>query len=126
MVKRTTKRGNLHHLLPPDGPGLKVYGTPTDAPWYGNGCGMCGATSDEGPYSPLVPVRVRYWDPDDGWRSGVLCLGCAHECAARGPREGDYAVARQNGRAEAMDTIAEVLAGDDDGAHVESNDLGGD
>jgi len=49
------------------GPGLRTYGL---SRWWGAGyCGVCG-TRDE---SDLVPQAVRWWDPDDGWRMGVLC-----------------------------------------------------
>ena len=100
------------------GEGLKVYAVPTDAPWYGSGyCSICGGEP--------FPARVRYWDPDDGWRSGVLCVGCADECAERGPRADDYAVmaTQERERARHMDTIAAYSAGDDDAAHVDSNEL---
>ena len=120
-------RKNNIHLLPPDGAGLKVYGKKSDAPWYGNGCGICGATDPASKYSPLIPVRVRFWDCDDGWKSGVLCLGCAEDCAERGPKPGDYAYRAPDPetltKAEKMDILAEMSGGDDDAAHVGSEDL---
>jgi len=100
--------------------GLKVVGDPSQ-PWYGGGyCSICG---DHGP--SLVPVRVRYWDCDDGWRSGVLCVGCGQDCAERGPRKDDYAVATRNvvEQAALLGVVDEVLAGDDDGAQAESEEL---
>ena len=100
-----------------NGPGLRVYSTPQDRPWYGSGyCHVCGG-------SPF-PARVRFWDCDDGWKSGVLCVGCATECAERGPRCEDYAtvVARAD-KARHMDMVAFLSAGDDDAAHTDSEDL---
>jgi hypothetical protein len=31
-------------------------------------------------------MAVRYWDPDDGWRLGVLCEGCGADCIDRSPQ----------------------------------------
>ena len=86
------------------GEGLKVYAVPTDAPWYGSGyCSICGGEP--------FPARVRYWDPDDGWRSGVLCVGCADECSERGPRADDYAVmAARNASARSEWTSSRLTA----------------
>lgn len=106
-----------------DGPGLKTYSRPTDAPWYGSSgrCSICGGEP--------FPARVRYWDPDDGWRSGVLCIGCAEETAERGPKADDFACMQKRAKDEGpprevlMDAIADALDGDDDAADVESNEL---
>lgn len=69
-----------------NGPGLKVLSTET---WWGQGyCGVCG---DREPKS-LLPQAVRWWDPDDGWKMGVLCEGCGEEVRERGPQPDDYAV----------------------------------
>jgi hypothetical protein len=104
----------------PNGPGLKVVGDLTQR-WYGPGyCGICGNKSES-----LVPVRVRWWDCDDGWKTGVLCVGCGLEASARGPKPTDYA-SRQHDQAEhasMLDEIDELLAGDDDGAQTESEEL---
>src|SRR3990167_5546786 len=56
------------------GRGLTLIGRPGER-WGGLGsCGLCGETAPEGT-SPLLPQAVRWWDPDDGWRLGGLCLG---------------------------------------------------
>ena len=102
------------------GPGLKVVGD-TSRAWYGPGyCGICGDRGES-----LVPVRVRFWDADDGWKSGVLCVGCGVEAAERGPKADDYAVvtADPEYRAELLNAIDLASAGDDDAAHVESDKL---
>ena len=99
-----------------NGPGLKVLGNATSDRWYGPGyCGICGDTE-------VVPVAVRYWDPDDGWRLGVLCVGCGDECRSRGPQRGDYAY-RTTDTAE-QKTRLDVLAdlGDLDGAYADQAD----
>ena len=68
-----------------EGPGLKILSSRLNT-WYGGGyCGRCGDQDN------LIPQAVRFWDPDDGWRSGVLCLLCGEAVALRGPRPGDYA-----------------------------------
>lgn len=55
--------------------------------WHGPGyCGICG---DRGP--SLEPKAVRWWDPDDGWKMGALCVGCAEGAKLRPPRPEDYA-----------------------------------
>ena len=125
-------RSNNHHMLPPDGPGLKVRGLPTDPPWYGQGCGICGQQDPDSQYSPLIPCRVRFWDCDDGWRSGVLCQGCAEEAAERGPRPDDYAEAirRQEeakdaerlSQAERLAILEEIHGSDEDAIQVDSED----
>jgi hypothetical protein len=65
-------------------------------------------------------VAVRFWEPDDGWRHGVLCGPCGEDCAARGPRAGDYALAGctdVDAQAQRIDVLSELLDGDDDGTH---------
>ena len=61
-----------------------------------NNCGVCGhqpySRSDEPNRSPL-----RWWDPDDGWKIGTLCHGCAEEVLDRTPQPGDYAYPKTNG-----------------------------
>ena len=96
-----------------NGAGLKVLSTER---WYGPGyCCICGG-------SP-VPQAVRYWDPDDGWKLGVLCEGCGAEACERGPREGDFACAESVSvpRKDAIDTLAQL--GDMDNAYTEAEDL---
>ena len=67
-----------------------------------NYCGICGRTprtdSDEPNYAPL-----RYWEPDDGWRIGTLCSGCAEEFLGREPSPEDFAE-RTNGVADDVNT----------------------
>jgi hypothetical protein len=94
----------------PKGPGIRQLGNGRE-PYYGKGyCGCCGGEP--------VPVAVRWWDCDDGWKVGVLCAGCAEEIAARGPRAEDFAC-RTRGAAGAaaydarrIDVEAEVLGED--------------
>src|SRR3990167_10665034 len=84
------------------GPGLKVLDRKTR--WYGGGyCGICGSRGDE-----LIPQAVRYWDPDDGWRMGVLCSYCGEEAAARGPKPDDYPVATRDEGAERVEVLASL------------------
>lgn len=117
MAKRAKVNYNTHT----PGPGLKIVGDPS-TPWYGSfgGCNICGHAGES-----LVPVRVRYWDCDDGWRSGVLCVYCGEDCSARGPRPDDYAVATSDPQTKAalLDVIDEVNAGDDDAAFTESEEV---
>jgi hypothetical protein len=99
------------------GPGLRFLGEPTT--WYGGGyCGICGDRSES-----LVPRAVRWWDPDDGWRTGVLCVSCGRDASARGPRPDDYATHQQERQALMADTLAEL--GDMDSAHTDYEDLRG-
>ena len=75
----------MRKLTHQEGSGLKILDRSTA--WYGIGsCGVCG---DSG--SALVPLAVRFWDPDDGWKVGVLCTYCGEECSHRGPMPTDYA-----------------------------------
>lgn len=91
-----------HH----NGPGLRVLST---ARWYGPGyCGICG-TRDE---TLLIPQAVRWWDPDDGWKSGVLCTYCGEDARERGPQPGDYAYRRR----DPMRVDIAYSMGDEDGA----------
>ena len=97
-----------------NGPGLKAFGTEE---WYGPGyCGICGADP--------VPQAVRWWDCDDGWRMGVLCVSCADEARERGPQPDDYAVVtRDTEELDSADRI-DILhsMGDDDAAYSDSQD----
>jgi len=96
-----------------NGPGLRVLGTTR---WYGGGyCGVCGSRGED-----LVARAVRWWDPDDGWCLGVLCVTCGEEAAARGPRPTDYAMATDAGAdPDAIDTSA---ADDADAAYADDLD----
>ena len=85
--------------------------------WYGGGyCGICGSRE-------LIPTACRYWDPDDGWKFGVLCEYCADECRERGPEPGDYAYADNDQTAARMEV--EALYGDSDSAYASSRDRDG-
>jgi hypothetical protein len=117
-----------------NGVGLKCihYG---NEPWYGNcSCGVCGSQK-------IIPMHVRWWDCDDGWRSGVLCLYCAEDCQMRGPQEDDYAmlkrssmvgqgdsmlerssITREQEQADRLDIAAELLGDDIDGAWSMGNE----
>jgi len=69
------------------GPGLRVIDN--RSPHYGRGyCRICGDPE-------IIPLSVDYWDPDLGWRYGVLCRSCAEITAQRGPRPDDYAYAER-------------------------------
>jgi len=92
--------------------------------WFGPGyCGICGQRDPDSTYSPLIPKMVRYWCPDDGWKTGVLCSGCAEDCKDRGPRRGDYAY-QDASNGETIDSLNEVLGDDQDGFHSELEDFG--
>ncbi len=87
-----------------DGPGLKVLNPRKK--WFGPGyCGICGHRGES-----LVPRAVRWWDADDGWKMGVLCVGCGQEASARGPRKGDFAMIEEDAGAEQKGRI-DVSAG---------------
>lgn len=102
MAKRT------HH----PGPGLKIL---SKTRWYGGGyCAICGTRGDE-----LVPQQVRYWDPDDGWRVGVLCAYCGDEATSRGPRPGDYANHDDDNHSR-IDVLASF--GDEDSTYTSGNE----
>jgi hypothetical protein len=106
-----------------DGPGLKKIG---NEKWYGPGyCGICGCRKcvDDGDEYGLVPQAVRYWDPDDGWRMGVLCVGCGEDCYRRGPQPGDYASQVLDGesQAEGIDTLADLYDRDLDGVYSDQD-----
>lgn len=74
------RKGNFHV----DGKGLKTL---SKEQWYGPGyCGICGDRGES-----LIPQAVRFWDPDDGWKMGVLCVGCGIDVQENGPEQGDYA-----------------------------------
>lgn len=95
---------------PRNGPGLRVVGTET---WYGPGyCGICGETGNA-----LVPRAVRWWDCDDGWRMGVLCVYCMEDARVRGPRPGDYAMVGNELTDRAAQIDVGVLYGDEDSTY---------
>lgn len=95
-----------------------------EAPWPSgtrstyNHCQICGdvpgrtdpsAIPSWPPDNSQEPDRtnmtpLRWWDPDDGWRIGTLCLGCWEEVRDREPEEDDYAYARTNGVCDKADT----------------------
>ena len=99
-------------------PGVKYLRPENSKPWYGPGyCGVCGHRGEE-----LIPRAVRFWDPDDGWKVGVLCTGCTEECMARGPRADDYAVVTRT-RADAADRIDVAAEHTDlDGTYSDGNE----
>jgi hypothetical protein len=83
--------------------------------WYGSGyCGICGSTS-------VIARACRWWDPDDGWKYGVLCGHCTADAESRPPRPKDYAFADSYGedvvvnKADEIDVLSELLDGDEDG-----------
>ena len=77
-------------LIHREGPGLREL-NPYEL-WYGGGyCGLCGDRATEAITCAVVPRVLRWWDGDDGWKTGILCLSCAGYAASRGPQPGDYA-----------------------------------
>lgn len=86
--------------------------------WYGQHgcCDVCGDTTN------LIPRAVRFWDPDDGWRVGVLCLWCTKDREQRGPKPQDYAYAKRN-RGSSLDAIAEICGNDMDAMCADLEDL---
>ncbi len=60
-----------------------------------NYCRICGYTphtqNDKPNRAPL-----RFWDPDDGWKIGTLCRGCADEFLDVKPSPEDYAYREHN------------------------------
>ena len=81
--------------------------------WYAGGyCGICGDRD-------VIPRAVRYWDPDDGWRMGVLCHGCHEEYRDRGPQASDYAY-RDQSAAEKIEVDARY--GDLDSCYADWKD----
>lgn len=87
--------------------GLKILSTKQ---WYGSGhCGICGDKEN------IVPQAVRYWDPDDGWKVGVLCGPCSADCESRGPRRGDYAYRESSDQKLKIDALSSVSGDDLDG-----------
>lgn len=99
------------------GPGLKKLSERT---WYGPGyCGICGDTGED-----LVPVMVRWWDCDDGYRTGVLCRYCGAEQTHRTPRPSDFAYEPGlEDFAQLLDLAVEMSAGDEDAAHCMIEDF---
>lgn len=100
-----------------NGAGLKVVGSSV---WYGPGyCGICGDRD-------VVPVAVRFYDPDDGWKLGVLCRACGEDARERGPRAEDYAVAvgKVRDSAARIDVTVDLLGDDYDGAWAMADDGG--
>jgi len=100
-----------HHQ---NGPGLRVTNPENRTPWWGPGyCGICG-TRDE---NILIPKAVRWYDPDDGWRMGILCGDCGEEASSRGPEAGDFAVVTGKVEMQALRIDANSLLGDEDGTY---------
>ena len=54
-----------------------------------NCCAICGYTPKGGSEPNYTPIR--FWDPDDGWKTGTLCRHCANEAVVRTPQPTDYA-----------------------------------
>ena len=52
-------------------------------------CGICGRTPDADEEPNYGPIG--WWDPDDGWKIGSLCRGCAEEYVPVQPDPSDYA-----------------------------------
>lgn len=72
-----------------------------------NHCQICGHR----PCSDDQPNRtpVRWWDPDDGWKIGTLCVGCKEDNEGVKPKEGDFAFESTNGMVDYVDTEEDVL-----------------
>ena len=90
-----------------NGSGLKILG---DSDWYGPGyCGICGDRES------IFPRSVRWWDPDDGWKFGVLCPSCMEDVQEKGPQNDDFAcqLTKQGGSKELIDMLSDILDDDD-------------
>jgi hypothetical protein len=99
MASRKRKEAWLRN----QGPGLRYL---SNEKWYGPGyCGICGTTRD------IIARPTRFWDPDDGWRVGVLCVCCTRGVRDRGPQPEDYAYRRRDD-AGAIDAAASVSDAD--------------
>lgn len=57
----------------------------------GHMCGICGYQPDGTLTDPMNSSVIRYWDPDDGWKIGHLCIGCYEERGRDIPHPSDYA-----------------------------------
>jgi len=127
MAEKIGRLASLHR----NGPGLKKLGKASDERWYGPGyCGICGDRTFIDADNPrrVVPVPVRYWDPDSGWGMSVLCVGCGEECTLRGPRPDDFAchvrddnadhIGRMELQAMRIDALAQLT--DLDGTYTET------
>ena len=98
-----------------EGKGLKILSTTT---WYGPGyCGICGDPEH------ITPQAVRWWDPDDGWKTGVLCSYCADDAKDRGPQPDDYAYKGKRD-SDIIDAMRDTLGNDLDGLQADLEDLG--
>lgn len=73
-----------------------------------NYCGICGhvprSREQEPNWGPL-----RWWDPDDGYKVGSLCVHCKEDYAHVQPKPGDLAYSRTNGVADQVDTDEDIL-----------------
>lgn len=80
-----------------------------------NHCQICGHRPGSSTSMPSWPEEheepdranmtpLRWWDPDDGWKIGTLCLDCWDEVSIRKPEEGDYAFELTNGVCDKADT----------------------
>jgi len=66
---------------------------------------------------------VRYWDADDGWRVGVLCVHCGLDAAECGPKPDDYAVVVKRGTDTGILAAMVAANGDDlDAAYTDCED----
>ena len=106
---------------PEHNPGLKILDRQDGQAWYGGGyCGICGDHQ-------VLPVCVKYWEPDDGWKIGTLCAGCADDAAIRGPQPDDYAnrptMDDELSKSEKLGILASILGDDQDGLMSEAEDL---
>ena len=66
-------------------------------------CAICGAEHD-------LTGPVRYWSPDDGWRTGRFCRPCYADAAHRRPRLDDYAYDRRRADPD-IDEYIDVVYG---------------
>ncbi len=55
-----------------------------------NYCRVCGLEPD-GKTQPLNQGPLRYWDADDGWCIGSLCMNCWVDVFDAKPQPGDHA-----------------------------------
>lgn len=60
-----------------------------------NHCQICGHIPKD-QYDELNLDCVKYWEPDDGWRIGTLCVDCFDEFGSIQPKPTDLAYQRRN------------------------------
>ena len=98
----------------PAGANFGVIPLNTDKPWYGRH-GVCDVCGDNPRQQPVI-----YYDPDDGWQLGVLCVHCAQEQLDILPDpENDYCWVNEDQSERLMRLLAGLSVADPDAIAVE-------